>query len=88
MFSLQVGICAVNPEAEFLDVIGTKVLRVFLLTIHSQLYQLILLPPPHLEKMGLKLVYNGNSEYGNLKSEKIMPRKLNEIVGPRNGPQQ
>ncbi len=26
------------PEAEFLDVIGTKVLRVFLLGIHSQLY--------------------------------------------------
>jgi hypothetical protein len=26
------------PEAEFLDVIGTKVLRVFLLAIHSHLY--------------------------------------------------
>jgi hypothetical protein len=26
------------PEAEFLDVIGTKVLRVFLLAIHSYLY--------------------------------------------------
>jgi len=25
------------PEAEFLDVVGTKVLRVFLLAIHSQL---------------------------------------------------
>ncbi len=25
-------------EAEFLDVIGTKVLRVFLLAIHSRLY--------------------------------------------------
>jgi hypothetical protein len=27
-----------QPEAEFLDVIGTKVLRVFLLAIHSHLY--------------------------------------------------
>ncbi len=54
-----------NPEAEFLDVIGTKVLRVFLLAIHSQLYQLILLPPPHLEKRGLKLACNVNIVYGN-----------------------
>jgi len=28
----------VFPEAEFLDVMGTKVLRVFLLVIHRQLY--------------------------------------------------
>ncbi len=27
-----------QPEAEFLDVIGTKVLRVFLLAIHGHLY--------------------------------------------------
>jgi hypothetical protein len=27
-----------KSEAEFLDVIGTKVLRVFLLAIHSHLY--------------------------------------------------
>jgi hypothetical protein len=27
-----------QPDAEFLDVIGTKVLRVFLLAIHSHLY--------------------------------------------------
>ncbi len=27
-----------RPEAELLDVIGTKVLRVFLLTIYSHLY--------------------------------------------------
>jgi hypothetical protein len=33
-------------EAEFLDVIGTKVLRVFLLAIHSHLYQRIPPPPP------------------------------------------
>ncbi len=69
MFSLQVGICSVNPEAEFLDVIGTKVLRVFLLAIHSQLYQRVLLPPPHLEKSGLKLACNVHIVCGNLKSE-------------------
>ena len=27
-----------TPEAEFLDVIGTKVFRVFLLAIHSHVY--------------------------------------------------
>jgi hypothetical protein len=27
-----------SPEAEFLDAIGTKVFRVFLLAIHSHLY--------------------------------------------------
>jgi hypothetical protein len=33
-------ICKVrlDPEAEILDVIGTKVLRVFLLAVHSHLY--------------------------------------------------
>ncbi len=35
----------VIPEAEFLDVTGTKVLRVFLLAIHSHLYKRILLRP-------------------------------------------
>jgi hypothetical protein len=30
-----------KPETEFLNVIGTKVLRVFLLAIHSHVY-----PPP------------------------------------------
>jgi hypothetical protein len=33
-------------EAEFVDVIGTEVFGVFLLAIHIQLYQQILLPPP------------------------------------------
>ncbi len=42
-------------EAEFLDVIGKKVLRVFLLAIHSHLYKRI-------EKSGLKLVCNLKSE--------------------------
>jgi hypothetical protein len=69
MFSLQVGICSVNPEAEFLDVIGTKVFGVFLLAIHSQLYQQILLPSPNLEKSGLKLACNVNIVNGNLQSE-------------------
>jgi hypothetical protein len=34
------------PEAEFLDIIGIKCSSVFLLAIHSHLYQRILLPPP------------------------------------------
>jgi hypothetical protein len=33
-------------EAEFLDVIGTKILRVFLLAIHSNLYPMGFNPPP------------------------------------------
>jgi hypothetical protein len=43
MFTLEGG---AESEAEFLDVIGTKGLRVFLLAIHSHLYYWILLPPP------------------------------------------
>ncbi len=58
-----------QQEAEFLDVIGTKVLRVFLLAIHSHLYKRILLPPPPPSKSGLKLDCNVNIVYGNLKSE-------------------
>ncbi len=59
------------PEAEFLDVVGPKVLRVFLLAIHSQLYKQILTPPPPppLEKSGLKAVCNVNIVYRNLNSE-------------------
>ncbi len=34
-----------TTEAEFLHVIGTKVLRVVLLAIHSHLYLRIMLPP-------------------------------------------
>jgi hypothetical protein len=56
------------PVAEFWDVIGTKVFRVFLLAIHSYLDQRILLPTP-LRKTGLKLVFNVNIGYRNLKSE-------------------
>jgi hypothetical protein len=32
------GSVSLRPEAEFLDVIGTKVLNVFLLAIYSHLY--------------------------------------------------
>ncbi len=57
-------------EAEFLDVIGTKVLRVFLLAIHSPTTkEFYSLPPPLLGQSGLKLVCNVNIVYGNLKSE-------------------
>ena len=41
-------------EAEFLDVIGTKVLRVFLLAINSHLYQRIL------SQSSMKLASNVN----------------------------
>ncbi len=56
------------PEAVFLDVIGTKVLRVILLAIHSHLYWRI--PPSPLSKSGFKLVGIENIVYGNPKSEK------------------
>jgi hypothetical protein len=66
------------PEAEFLDIIGTKVLWVFFLAINSQLYTNGFYPPPPPPcKSGLKLVCNVNIVYGNLN---IMPRNLNEIV--------
>ncbi len=42
-------------KAEFLGVIGTKVLGVFLLAIHSHLYERILLPPPPTQA---KVVWN------------------------------
>jgi hypothetical protein len=57
--------------AEFLDVIGAKVLRVFLLAIlniHSQLYQQIYSPYPP-SKSGVKLVCIVNIVCGNLTSE-------------------
>ncbi len=51
-------------------VIGTRVLRVFLLAIHSHLYQRILLPPPPPpEQKWFETVCNENFVYGNLKSE-------------------
>jgi hypothetical protein len=71
-----------KTEAEFLGVIGTKVLRVFLLAIHSHLYKRILPPPPP-PQSGWKLICNVKIVYGNNKSEnsvKIMPGNLSEIV--------
>ncbi len=59
-----------TPEAEFLNVIETKVLRGFPLAIHSHLTVITRLyspPPPSIS--GLKLVCNLNIVYGNLKSE-------------------
>jgi hypothetical protein len=53
------------PEAEFLNIIGTKVLRVLLLAIHSHLYQRIFSPSFPLSKSGLKLVCNVNIVHGN-----------------------
>jgi hypothetical protein len=49
-------------EAEILDVIGTKVLRVFLLATQSPLLT-VYSPPPPPSKSGLKLVCNVNIDY-------------------------
>ncbi len=54
-------------KAEFLDVIGTKVLSFYLLSIHS--HTTVRHPPHTLSKSGLKSVCNVNTVYGNLKSE-------------------
>ncbi len=53
-------------ETEFLGVIGTKVLRDFLLDIHSHLYYGFSSPLPPLSKSGLKL--NVNTVYGKISS--------------------
>ncbi len=60
-----------SPEAAFLDVIGTKVLRVFLLANYLITVASTIGPPPPLphSKSGLKLVCNVNIVYGNLQSE-------------------
>ncbi len=59
-----------STEAEFLDVIGTKVLRLFLVAVHCHLTnRLYSPPPPPLSKSGLKLVCNVNIVYRNLKPE-------------------
>jgi hypothetical protein len=56
-------------DAEFLDVFGTKVLRVFLLAIHSHLFTNGYYSPSSLSKSGLKLICNVNIVYGKLKSK-------------------
>jgi hypothetical protein len=58
-----------KPEAEFLDVIGTKVLRVPPCYSQSPLLMDLTPTPPPPSKSGLKLVCNVNIVYGNLKSE-------------------
>ncbi len=70
------------PEAEFLNVIGTKVSRVLLVAIHSHLYQRIFSPSIPLSKNGLKLVCNVNIVHINLKSENSQDytQKPHEIV--------
>jgi hypothetical protein len=60
------------PEAKFLDEIKTKVLRVFLLAIHSHLTDGFYPPPPPPPprgKSGSKLFCNVNMVYGNLQYE-------------------
>jgi hypothetical protein len=71
-----------NTEFEFLDLIGTKVLGVFLLAIHSHFFQRIVLPPPPLSERVLKLVCNVSIVYGNLKSENSQDnvQNLDEII--------
>jgi hypothetical protein len=53
-----------SPEAQFLDVIWTKILRVFFLAIHSHMYVLtdFSTPPPTPSKSSLKLVCSENSQ--------------------------
>jgi hypothetical protein len=65
---VRVQHCHAIPEAEFLDVIVAKVLRVFLLAIQSPLLQ-DYSPFPPWSKSGLNLVWNVNIINGNLKSE-------------------
>jgi hypothetical protein len=73
-----------DTEADFLDVIWSKVLRVFLLAIHSHLSLLTdFTPLPlSLSESGLKLVCNVNIVYGHLslRTLKIMGRNLSKIV--------
>jgi hypothetical protein len=69
-----------HTEAEFLDVIGTKVSLLF--TVTSTISNCP--PPPPSSKSGLKLVCNVNivqyMETSCLRFLKLMPRNLNEIV--------
>ncbi len=86
-----------NTEAEFLDKIQTKVLRVFLLTIHSHLCSfalrfLFLKFTQPLKVSRVPLLYTVKEKRGkpdrktiftktsSLRTLKIMPRNLNEMV--------
>ncbi len=69
-----------TPEAKFLDVIVTKVLRdVFPPCYSESPLKKDFTPPPPSSKSGLKLVCNVNITYS-LRTLKIMLRNLNEIV--------
>ncbi len=77
---IQYNFLPFYPEAKFLDIIGTKVLRVFLLAIHSHLYYIYLPPPP---SKTVKIVCNVNTLSGNLNSEnspRLCLETLNEII--------
>jgi hypothetical protein len=68
-------------ETEFLEVIGKKVLRVFLLAIHSQLFYRLLIPP----RKKIWIWFYVNIVYGNFKSEnsqdyaQIMPETSTKL---------
>jgi hypothetical protein len=81
-FRADYAVPHLSPDAEFLDVIGTKSYEfsslLFAATFSNGFY-----PPPPLIKSVLKLVCNVNNLYvetSSLKTLKIMPRNLNEIV--------
>jgi hypothetical protein len=75
-YFVLLGACTLgSTEAEFLDVIRTKVLRGFLLAIQRHLYEEIFTPPPPWEKV----VWNCFVIL-ELRTLKIMPRNLNQIV--------
>ncbi len=67
-------IATLNPEAQFLAVIGTKVFKSFPLCYSQSPLLTDLTPPPFplpVNKSGLKPVCNVNTVYGNLKSENL-----------------
>ncbi len=64
------GATCESREAEFLDLIGPKALRVFLLGIHRHIYQRISPPPPPPGQKWFETGCNVNIIfYGNLKCE-------------------
>jgi hypothetical protein len=66
-----------HSETEFFEIIRTKVFRVFLLAIQSHLYWWNLLHPPFEKKW---FETSLDTETSSLRTLKIMPRNLNEVV--------